>query len=44
MLERGFVIRPLLDLAPEMLLHNGKTVAEHVSQLDTSDLVLIKEE
>lgn len=44
MLERGFVIRPLLDLAPELLLHNGKTVAEHVSQLDTSDLVLIKEE
>ncbi|MGB2064207.1 2-amino-4-hydroxy-6-hydroxymethyldihydropteridinepyrophosphokinase [Marinomonas gallaica] len=43
MLERGFVIRPLLDLAPELLLHNGKTVAEHVSQLDTSDLVAIKE-
>lgn len=44
MLERGFVIRPLLDLAPELLLHNGKTVAEHVSQLDTSDLVAIIEE
>lgn len=43
MLDRGFVIRPLLDLAPELLLHNGKTVAEHVSQLDTSDLVTIKE-
>ena len=44
MLERGFVIRPLLDLAPTLLLHNGKTVAEHVRQLDTSDLVLIEEE
>ncbi|SBS30040.1 2-amino-4-hydroxy-6-hydroxymethyldihydropteridinepyrophosphokinase [Marinomonas aquimarina] len=43
MLERGFVIRPLLDLAPELLLHNGKTVAEHVIQLDTSDLVAIEE-
>ena len=44
MLERGFVIRPLMDLAPEMLLANGKTVSEHVSQLDTSDLVSIKED
>lgn len=44
MLERGFVIRPLLDLAPEQLLHNGKTVAEHLVQLDTSDLVVIKDE
>ncbi|WP_420827042.1 2-amino-4-hydroxy-6-hydroxymethyldihydropteridine diphosphokinase [Marinomonas ostreistagni] len=43
MLERGFVIRPLLDLAPQLRLHNGKTVAEHVNQLDTSDLVAIKE-
>lgn len=44
MLERGFVIRPLLDLAPELLLSNGKTVTEHVYQLDTSDLVAIEEE
>lgn len=44
MLERGFVIRPLMDLAPEMLLANGKTVAEHLRQLDTSDLVSIEEE
>lgn len=43
MLERGFVIRPLLDLAPELALHNGITVAEHVNQLDTSDLVAIEE-
>lgn len=43
MLERGFVIRPLLDLAPELRLHNGKTVAEHINQLDTSDLVAIEE-
>ncbi|REG82452.1 2-amino-4-hydroxy-6-hydroxymethyldihydropteridine diphosphokinase [Marinomonas pollencensis] len=44
MLERGFVIRPLMDLAPEMLLTNGKTVTEHLRQLDTSDLVSIEEE
>ncbi|MGO3345609.1 MAG: 2-amino-4-hydroxy-6-hydroxymethyldihydropteridine diphosphokinase [Marinomonas sp.] len=44
MLERGFVIRPLMDLAPEMLLSNGNTVSEHIRQLDTSDLVSIKEE
>lgn len=44
MLERGFVIRPLMDLAPEMLLSNGHTVKEHLRQLDTSDLVSIEEE
>lgn len=44
MLERGFVIRPLLDLAPELLLHNGTTVSEHVRQLDISDLISIEEE
>lgn len=44
MLERGFVIRPLMDLAPELLLANGNTVAEQVRQLDTSDLVSITEE
>jgi len=44
MLERGFVIKPLSDLAPEMRLENGNTVTEQLHQLDTSDLVLIKEE
>jgi len=44
MLERGFVIRPLMDLAPELRLANGHTVKEHVHQLDTSDLVSIDEE
>ncbi|WP_421856831.1 2-amino-4-hydroxy-6-hydroxymethyldihydropteridine diphosphokinase [Marinomonas sp.] len=44
MLERGFVIKPLSDLAPNMLLANGKTVTEQLQQLDTSDLVFIKEE
>ncbi|MCW4628761.1 MULTISPECIES: 2-amino-4-hydroxy-6-hydroxymethyldihydropteridine diphosphokinase [Marinomonas] len=44
MLERGFVIKPLSDLAPDMLLANGKTVTEHLQQIDTSDLVFIKEE
>ncbi|MBJ7537979.1 2-amino-4-hydroxy-6-hydroxymethyldihydropteridine diphosphokinase [Marinomonas sp. C1424] len=41
MLERGFVIRPLMDLAPEMRLTNGNTVTEHLRQLDTDDLVSI---
>ncbi|RBO85975.1 2-amino-4-hydroxy-6-hydroxymethyldihydropteridine diphosphokinase [Marinomonas aquiplantarum] len=44
MLERGFVIQPLHDLAPDMLLVNGKTVTEQLHQLDTSDLVIITEE
>ncbi|BDX04111.1 2-amino-4-hydroxy-6-hydroxymethyldihydropteridine pyrophosphokinase [Marinomonas pontica] len=44
MLERGFVIKPLSDLAPDMLLTNGNTVTEQLQQLDTSDLVFIKEE
>tara|TARA_R110001606_G_scaffold241921_1_gene389856 strand:- start:378 stop:863 length:486 start_codon:yes stop_codon:yes gene_type:complete len=44
MLERGFVIKPLSDLAPDVLLANGKTVNEQLQQLDTSDLVFIKEE
>ena len=44
MLERGFVMQPLSDLAPDMLLENGKTVIEQLHQLDTSDLIFIKEE
>ena len=44
MLERGFVIQPLNDLAPDRLLANGKTVSEQLHQLDTNDLVFIKEE
>lgn len=44
MLERGFVIQPLHDLAPDMLLANGTTVTEQLHQLDTSDLVIITEE
>ena len=43
MLERGFVIQPLHDLAPQLMLANGLSVKEHLSQLDTSDLVVIKE-
>lgn len=41
MLERGFVIKPMADLAPELLLDNGCTVVQHLSTLDTSDLVLL---
>lgn len=44
MLERGFVIKPLMELAPGLILHNGKTVSEQVTQLDISDLIIIKED
>ena len=43
MLERGFVMYPLNDLAPDRLLANGRTVAKQLHQLDTNDLVFIKE-
>lgn len=41
MLERGFVIKPLADLAPDLQLSNGATVSQHLDKLDTSDLVPI---
>ncbi|EAQ64227.1 2-amino-4-hydroxy-6-hydroxymethyldihydropteridine pyrophosphokinase [Marinomonas sp. MED121] len=41
MLERGFVIKPMADLAPDLILENGSTVMQHLSTLDTSDLVLL---
>lgn len=41
MLERGFVIKPMADLAPNMRLHNGKTVIEQLEALDTSDLIML---
>lgn len=43
MLERGFVIKPLSDIAPDTLLSNGNTVSKQLTLLDTSDLVFIKE-
>lgn len=41
MLERGFVIKPMADLAPDLLLDNGNTVSQQLENLDTSDLVLL---
>jgi len=41
MLERGFVIKPMSDLAPDLRLSNGQTVEQHLQQIDTSDLALI---
>lgn len=41
MLERGFVIKPMADLAPDMQLDNGCTVVQQLSKLDTSDLILL---
>ncbi|MCZ2723530.1 2-amino-4-hydroxy-6-hydroxymethyldihydropteridine diphosphokinase [Marinomonas sp. 15G1-11] len=41
MLERGFVIKPLADITPQMLLSNGKTVEEHLHQINTTDLVCL---
>ncbi|MCV2404104.1 2-amino-4-hydroxy-6-hydroxymethyldihydropteridine diphosphokinase [Marinomonas sp. C2222] len=43
MLERGFVMKPLNDIAPDILLSNGNTVSKQLTLLDTSDLVFIKE-
>lgn len=39
MLERAFVIKPMADLAPELVLDNGCTVVQQLSNLDTSDLI-----
>ncbi|GAB3483906.1 2-amino-4-hydroxy-6-hydroxymethyldihydropteridine diphosphokinase [Marinomonas epiphytica] len=44
MLERGFVMQPLCDLAADLVLPDGQTVTQHLEPLDTSDLVIIKEE
>jgi 2-amino-4-hydroxy-6-hydroxymethyldihydropteridine diphosphokinase len=41
MLERGFVIKPLADITPKMLLSNGKTVEEHLLRINTTDLVCL---
>ncbi len=41
MLERGFVIQPLADITPGMLLSNDKTVEEHLHCLNTTDLVCL---
>lgn len=41
MLERGFVIKPLADIAPKMLLSNGKTVTEHLHRINITDLVCL---
>lgn len=41
MLERGFVLKPLADLAPNLMLQNGKTLVQQLELIDTSDLVLI---
>ncbi|MFT2110868.1 2-amino-4-hydroxy-6-hydroxymethyldihydropteridine diphosphokinase [Marinomonas sp. 2405UD68-3] len=41
MLERGFVIKPLADITPGMLLPNGKTVEEHLHCINTTDLVCL---
>jgi len=41
MLERGFVIKPLADITPRMLLSNGKTVEEHLHCINTTDLVCL---
>ncbi|TBR37613.1 2-amino-4-hydroxy-6-hydroxymethyldihydropteridine diphosphokinase [Marinomonas agarivorans] len=40
MLERGFVLKPLADLAPNLIL-NSKTITEHLNKIDISDLIPI---
>jgi 2-amino-4-hydroxy-6-hydroxymethyldihydropteridine diphosphokinase len=41
MTQRGFVLQPLFDLAPELSLPMGIKVSECLSQCDTSDLHLL---
>lgn len=41
MLERGFVIKPLSEIAPSLMLSNGTTVTQHLSKIDTSDLAIV---
>lgn len=40
-LERGFVLLPLAELAPDFILHSGRTASAQLSLLDTSDLAVI---
>ncbi len=39
MRTRGFVLLPLHDLAPNLVLPYGGTVSEHLARCDTSDLL-----
>jgi 7,8-dihydro-6-hydroxymethylpterin-pyrophosphokinase len=42
MLERSFVLYPLQQLAPDMVLGNGKNLSEHLQDMPF-DLLLIKD-
>ncbi len=44
LLERNFVLIPLLDLAPELSLHNGKTVRQQIIDSAMPDLQLVDPE
>ncbi len=40
---RGFVLKPLFDLAPTLTLPKGHSVKEYLAACDTSDLRLLKD-
>jgi len=41
MAERGFVLRPLLDLAPELILPDGTALAAHLANCATDGIVRV---
>lgn len=41
MLERDFVVRPLLDVAPGLVMPDGKSLAEVAAGLDLQSLLLV---
>jgi len=38
MTQRGFVLVPLLEIAPALCLPNGTALADSLTPLDTSDI------
>ncbi len=40
---RGFVLKPLFDLAPALVLPKGRSVKDYLTACDTSDLRLLKD-
>ena len=44
MLERNFVLYPLMDIAPDLLLHNGLKVSELIKSCPSTGLHLVQNE
>lgn len=43
MLERNFVLYPLLELAPDLILHNGLAVSEFITSCPSTGLHLVQD-